>query len=307
MLDDGSHGMLEAISASIARYFPRQFAEFVTGYLAGFGVGAIGIQARNLLLAATLRAFLPFTEAKNHALARLATTLLAASNCVNSQLFAALLQAGLDGRWRRQPRSADDGPAAPGSPDLAAAAGLRRSRRPRARPRDRARVAPLPTVAGAAVPTLFRLASATAAPPKTSSISSFDAVPPGFAAQTSVESVPVAPGETAQVGVCLLPSGALGAPGSNAAFTVRVTPQSNPGGAVPGDRAVPPARHSRSRARGFAEGALHHAWHAGRHHDHPDVRRQRGRVDRPRARAATRPRCERRSGERPAGAGLPRP
>ena len=295
--------MLEDVAASIARYFPRQFAEFVTGYLAGFGVGAIGIQARNLLLAATLRAFLPFTEAENDALARLATTLLAASNFVNSQLVS---QPFFKLGWTAAgganlARLAMDPPLldlliSPPPPAIGGLGG----------PGLDLAIEPESlltcSVAGAAVPTLFRLGIRNGGATEDVFILSFDALPPGFTAQTSVESVPVAPGETAQVGVCLRPSGALGAPGSNAAFTVRVTPQSNPGGAVPETEPfLLPAIHGVVLEASPSE--LSTTWHTGRHHDHPDVRRQRARVGQPRTRAAARPRRERRSGERPAGEG----
>src|SRR5262249_37238908 len=53
-------------------------------------------------------------------------------------------------------------------------------------------------------------------------------VPSGFAAQTSVPQITIPPGETAEVGICLRPTGALGVPGTPASFSVTVTSNSNP-------------------------------------------------------------------------------
>jgi len=54
----------------------------------------------------------------------------------------------------------------------------------------------------------------------------------GFEGQASVAAITVAPGATAEVGIALRPAGTIPAPGTDASFSVVITPQGAPGGAL---------------------------------------------------------------------------
>ena len=237
VLDDGSHGITESVAAQLFLFLQDGAIEFIAGYLIGWNVGSLATVAHSLALVTIADPSISYAQAKDAAVAHAQAVVSEAREILTRlpglpidfpflELGFELATSPVVYLLSQDPPLEDTlvAPAPNPAFDALGGPGLDLGIEPES-------LLYLP-VAGAAVPTLFRLGIHNGGATEQIYNLSFDALPPGFTAQTSVPSVPVAPGETAEVGVCLRPSGPLGAPGSNAAFTVRVTPQSNPGGAV---------------------------------------------------------------------------
>jgi uncharacterized membrane protein len=83
-------------------------------------------------------------------------------------------------------------------------------------------------VGGAQVPTVFRVGIKNAGP-TTATFSITPAnLPAGFEAMTSVRQITIPAGQTAEVGICLTPTGGVPAPGTTASFDVTVTSTTDP-------------------------------------------------------------------------------
>lgn len=81
---------------------------------------------------------------------------------------------------------------------------------------------------GVEVPSVFKAQIQNLGPTTDTFELSFPDIPSGFTIQSSVPQITVPPGQTGEVGICLSPTGAVGAPGSTAPFTVRATSTADP-------------------------------------------------------------------------------
>lgn len=112
---------------------------------------------------------------------------------------------------------------------------------------------------GAQLPLAFRVGiKNTQAAPATYALGLDGPAPAGFTVKTSVPEITVPPGATAEVGVCLQPSGAPPAPGQSASFGISVADKANPANSTraTANLAVPDIHGIRLAADPAAPGAI---------------------------------------------------
>lgn len=81
---------------------------------------------------------------------------------------------------------------------------------------------------GAFLPTVFRVGIKNLGTTTQTFRLSFADLPAGFTADTSVPEITIPAGQTAEIGICLHPTGGLAAPGTDASFSLAVTSTTDP-------------------------------------------------------------------------------
>lgn len=236
VLDDGTHGIIETIADTLARFLPVGVVQFGLGVLTGFGIGGAAALFKGLLIGAALKAGLPrsVTEDPRFRKGALLLPILAAFKEIASEAksllvrfpaFAAGFFVGLSIAAARLAADPPLGnillsPPLPGTFGNLTGSGVAASIIP-----DPEFTLPF---GGTQLPTIFRVGIKNLGSSADTFTLNFTNIPAGFTAQTSIPQITIPPGETAEVGICLRPVSGISAPGTSASLSLNVISTTNP-------------------------------------------------------------------------------